>query len=408
MFEKHIACYKCGRIFRLGENILRCSRCGGSLEVVFDYKRMKRRVTLKTLRSREFNHMRYAEFYPVKKPVSIGEGGTPLIRSSNIERMFDLGFRLWFKNECVNPSGSFKDRGSSIEVAKAKEFGKRRVVCATTGNMGASVSAYSGIANIECHIFTPEDATAVKLKQILAYGAKLFMVEGSYTEAEKLAEAACKKFGVFLLGDYLYRREGTKSVGFEILDQLDFKARDVYIVSPVGNGTLISAVWKAVKEFEALGFIKNRPKLIGVQAEGCSPIARAFRKGAAITPSENAKTVAIAIECGDPLDGERVLDSVRESGGFMESVSDGEILAARKLLSRHEGLFAEPGGAASLAGLLKARKRIRPGSRVVCLVTGHGLKDPKTDIQGRETRIRPGPEALAGIFGRTTRATQRL
>lgn len=399
MFEKHIVCSRCGSKYSLGEKVLRCRKCGGSLEVIFDYAKMKRKISIKKLRSRKFCHMRYAEFYPVKKPVSIQEGGTPLIRSSNLEKMFGLDFQLWFKNECSNPSGSFKDRGSSVEIAKAKEFGKKRVVCATTGNMGASVSAYSGIANLECYIFTPEDATPIKLKQILGYGAKLYMVIGSYTRAEKLAEAASRKYGVFLLGDYLYRREGTKSVGFEILDQLDFRAKDVYIISPVGNGTLISSVWKAAKEFGTLGFIKGRPKMVGIQAEGCSPIAKAFRKGGSIVPAEKAKTVALAIECGEPLDGERVLESVRESGGFMESVSDGEILHARELLAKHEGLFVEPGGAASLAGLLKARDRIKRGSRVVCLVTGHGLKDPKTDVHGKETRIQPKADELKGIFG---------
>ena len=399
MFEKYIICRTCGRKYPARERVFRCVKCRGSLEMVFDYKRMKRKVTLNLLRSREFNHSRYAEFYPVKKLVSIKEGGTPLIRSGNIEHMFSLDFQLWFKNESLNPSGSFKDRGSSVEVAKAREFGAKKVVCASTGNMGASVSAYSGIANLECYIFTPEDAVPVKLEQILGYGAKLYKISGSYSQAEKLVEVANKKYGIYLLGDYLHRREGTKSVGFEIMDQLDFKTKGTYIVSPVGNGTLISAVWKSIKEFETLGFIKHRPVLIGIQAEGCNPVVKAYKTGGEVKPAGTAKTVAVAIECGDPLDGERAKESVKESGGFMESVSDGEILKARELLAKREGLFAEPAGAVSLAGLLKVRKRIKPGSRVVCLVTGHGLKTPKTDVQGRETRIRYDPEALEEIFG---------
>jgi threonine synthase len=397
MSVKRMLCETCGREYPPGRNIFRCGRCGGSLELMLDYEKMK--ITKKLLRSREFNHLRYLEFYPVRKPVSIQEGGTPLIRSANLERMFRLNFQLWFKNECSNPSGSFKDRGSSIEIAKAKESRAKKVVCASTGNMGASVSAYSGIANLECHIFTPEDAVPVKLEQILGYGAVLYKVSGSYSQAEKLAREANVKYGVYLLGDYPYRREGTKSVGFEIMDQLDFRTRNVYVVSPVGNGTLISAVWKSIKEFEILGLIKHRPVLVGIQAEGCNPVVKSFRSEEGVKPCKNARTVAVAIECGEPLDGERAKESVKESGGFMESVSDGEILKARELLARHEGLFAEPAGAVSLAGLLKIRKRIKPKSRVVCIITGHGLKTPKTDVKGREIRIRADPEVLKGIFG---------
>lgn len=398
MFEKHILCNTCGNTYPAGKRIFRCGKCGGSLEVIFDYKKMKG-VTPKLLRSRKFNHLRYLEFYPVRKPVSIQEGGTPLIRSSNIERTLGLGFQLWFKNECSNPSGSFKDRGSSIEIAKALEFRAKRVVCASTGNMGASVSAYSGIANLDCYIFTPEDAVPVKLEQILGYGAKLYKMSGSYSQAEKLVREANKNYGVYLLGDYLYRREGTKSVGFEILDQLDFKAKNLWIVSPVGNGTLISAIWKSVREFETLGLIKDRPKLIGIQAEGCNPVTKAFKRHLSVKANKKAKTIAVAIECGEPLDGERALASVKESGGFMESISDGEILKAREMLAKKEGLFAEPAGAVSLAGLLKVKNRIKPKSKVVCLVTGHGLKTPKTDVPGRETRIQAKPEVLKGIFG---------
>jgi len=397
MHEKHILCSTCGRTYKTSQRIFRCGKCGGSLEVVFDYGKIK--VTKSLLRSRAFNHMRYSELYPVKKAVSVQEGGTPLVRSSNLERLFRMNFQLWFKNECSNPSGSFKDRGSSVEVAKALEFRAKKVVCASTGNMGASVSAYSGIANLECFIFTPEDAVPVKLEQILGYGARLYKISGSYSQAERLVREANRKYGIYLLGDYLYRREGTKSVGFEILDQLDFKARNLWIVSPVGNGTLISAVWKAVKEFETLGLIKEKPRLIGIQAEGCSPVTRAFRGREKVEPSKRPKTLAVAIECGDPLDGERALASIRESGGFMESVSDGEILKARELLARHEGMFAEAAGAVSLAGLLKAKRRIKPNSRVVCIITGHGLKTPKTDVPGREIRISKDPGVLEGIFG---------
>lgn len=399
MFETRIVCRTCGEEYPLKTRLFRCKKCNGSLEVTFNYDKLGKRVDQDSLRGREFRHDRYAEFYPVRKTVSIGEGGTPLLKSSNIKHKLRLGFDLLFKNESVNPTGSFKDRGSSVEIAKSLEFRSRNVVCASTGNMGASVSAYSGIAGLSCHIFIPEDAKPVKIKQMLGYGAKVYRVEGDYSQTARLAEKANRDYGAFLLGDYLYRREGTKSVGFEIADQLDFKTRNSYVVVPVGNGILMSGIWKAFREFRELDLIKHLPRLVGIQAEGCSPVTKAFRKGTSIKPVKNPRTVAGAIECGDPFDGDSVLDAVKGSRGFMESVSDGEILDARETLAKEEGLFAEPAGAVSLAGLIKAKKHFPRKSRVICLVTGHGLKTPRTDIKGSDRRIGSGPDVLEKLFG---------
>ena len=280
MHQKYILCSECGKMYRIGEKVFRCPRCGGSLEVVFDYKKI-RGLTWKKLRGRPFNHSRYRELYPVDRLVSIQEGGTPLVRSANIERKGKLPFKVWFKYEAQNPTGSFKDRGSSIEIARALEAGAKKVMCASTGNMGASVAAYSGIANLDCVIFTPKDAAKVKMEQILAYGARVYHITGDYTAAARMVEAACKKFGFYLLGDYLWRREGTKSVGFEIADQMLGSGEKIpdYVVCPIGNGTLISAVWKAFRELRHLGLIRKLPRMLGVQAAGCQPVCRAFRKG---------------------------------------------------------------------------------------------------------------------------------
>ena len=180
-FEKHAAC-RCGKKYPLNKAVFRCE-CGRSLEIEYDYDRLKKRVSLAGLRRRQFNHGRYLEFFPIKKLVTLQEGGTPLIRSKNLETSLSLPFRLYFKFEGMNPTGSFKDRGSSVEIAKAGELGKRKVACASTGNMGASLSAYSGVANLECFIFTPKDAKHTKLEQILAYGARLYKVSGDYAQA---------------------------------------------------------------------------------------------------------------------------------------------------------------------------------------------------------------------------------
>jgi len=386
MFEKYLKCYTCGNTFPVNQPIFRCEGCNGSLEVEFDYNKLKRYLKSHNISKRRFGHLRYKELYPVKIPLHAGEGGTPLVRSHNLKKLLGLRFHLWFKLEYQNPTGSFKDRGSSVEIAKMLEFmksGKQKIraaVCASTGNMGASVAAYSGIANIICNIITPHDAAPIKLEQILAHGARVFRIRGDYTKAAQLVEQTHKKQGLYLLGDYLYRREGTKSVGFEIAEQLP--STD-YVFSPAGNGTLVSAIWKAFKEFRILGFSKKMPRLIGIQSSGCNPMVKAFKnKQKGIKPVKG-KTLAVAIECGDPLDGDRALDSIKESGGLLEDVTDRQILKARELLSENEGIFPEPAGAASLAGLIKTKNRIPDNSNVICLVTGHGLKVPYAGVKGK-------------------------
>ena len=410
MHELFIKCESCGSQYPFGFTISRCGSCGSSLEVVFDYRKLRRSVSLRKLHQRPFNHARYLELYPVKGLVSLGEGGTPLIRSRNIERELSLAFELWFKVESQNPTGSFKDRGSSVEIARVLEshsltndrqaktrsvgpVRKRpRIAVASTGNMGASLAAYSAAAGLPCWVFTPKDARPVKLRQILSYGARLFQIPGDYTKAASLVERLCREKNFNLTGDYLFRREGTKSVGFEIADQLP--GAD-HVFCPVGNGTLISSVWKAFSEWKALGFYRRLPRLAAIQASGCSPITAALRKGSPIRPVRG-KTIAVAIECGDPLDGIRALEAVKESDGFSETVTDREILRARNLLARREGLFAEPAGAVSLAGLIKARKSLKKAGKVVCIVSGHGLKAPYTPIEGKVEKLRAGsiPESL--------------
>ena len=358
MFEKSLSCPVCERTYPL-EVRFRCS-CGGNLEILYDYQKLKK-VDFK---DRPFNHARYMEFYPVRELVSMEEGGTPLLESRSLGKK--LGKDLHFKNETVNPTASFKDRGSSVEVAKAREVGKR-VIVASTGNMGASVAAYSARAGLRCTVVVPQHIAKTKVWQIMAYGARVVRVHGDYTAA---AHAAESEKGSFLLGDYLYRREGTKSVGFEIAEQI----RPEYVFCPVGNGNLIAAVWKAFKEFRRIGYIKKVPRLIGVQASGCSPVVQAFAKGRPLFV-EKAETIASAIECASPLDGVKALQAIKESKGFALSVTDHEILKARELLAQKEGIFAEPSGAVPLAGLIKARERV--DGRIVCIVGGHGLKDPR-------------------------------
>ncbi|NOX71918.1 MAG: threonine synthase [Candidatus Micrarchaeota archaeon] len=415
MHEKYMECSDCGKRFSLDKQVFRCPECGGSVEIIFDYDNLKKEISKEKFAKRDFDHLRYYEFYPIEfsfhksgnvnlikeNMLTLGEGGTPLLRSKNIEKKFKLPFKLFFKNETVNPTGSFKDRGSAVEVAKAKELGKERAVCASTGNMGASVAAYSAVANIACDIFTPRDAPNIKIEQIMAYGANVFRIDGDYTKAEKMSEIAFEKYGAYLLGDYAYRREGTKSVGFEIIEQLDYEMGNVSIVCPVGNGLLLSAVWKAAKEFKEVGLLEKLPSMVGMQAEGCRPVVDAYDNGLdTFEPVADPKTVAGAIECGNPLDGNRALKAIKDSEGWADFVSDGEILKARKLLASEEGIFPEPAGAAALAGILKRKGFFEEGSTVVCLVTGNGLKTPHTGINTSPQELKYNDAYLKKLFER--------
>jgi threonine synthase len=395
MYETRVFCPSCGKEYPPGMLILRCGKCGSTLEMGFDYRRLKQALDRESMLSRPFLHSRYLELYPVKSLVTLQEGGTALLRSRNLERELKLKFELHFKYEGTNPTGSFKDRGSSVEVAKALELKAKRVVCASTGNMGASVAAYSSLANIGCSVLTPKDTATTKMEQMLAYGASVYRTSGDYTQAMRMAEEVSRDGKAYLLGDYLYRREGTKSVGFEICEQLP--GAD-WIFCPVGNGTLITAAWKAFREFKILGFSKTLPRMAGIQAQSCSPITHAFCSKCSIRPVKNPRTIATAIECGDPIDGAGVLRAIRDSKGFAGAVSDKEILKARELLGRREGLFAEPGGAAAFAGILKSKGKIEPGSKVVCLVTGHGLKSPRTGVKGKPIDISGDVSAVKKIF----------
>ncbi|NCN39000.1 MAG: threonine synthase [Candidatus Aenigmarchaeota archaeon CG_4_10_14_0_8_um_filter_37_24] len=365
--EKSIRCAECNKEYNKLDNIFHCPSCGGPLDILYDYKKVKASLDKKEFLKQPANHWKYWMFYPVKSKnkVSMGEGGTPLIKS----KLFD---NVWFKYEGTNPTCSFKDRGSTIEVTKAVELGVKKVCCASTGNMGASVSAYCARAGIKCRIFLSGSACGNKVKQIQAHGAEIIQVKGDYMEALKECEDFAKKNRWYLMGDYPYRGEGEKSVAFEIADQMDWIAPS-YVLAPMGNGTLIYAMWDAFQELQTIGLTDRLPKMIGFQSEGCSPIVNSYKKNLnSVEPVENPRTLATAIECGNPLDGKKALIALKDSEGFGETLTDSEILDAQILLAREEGIFVEPSGAVSVAGYLKVRKKL--GGKIVCVLTGHGLK----------------------------------
>ncbi|NOZ82168.1 MAG: threonine synthase [Candidatus Micrarchaeota archaeon] len=357
-----MVCFECGKKYGVYDDVFRCE-CGGSLDIKYDYREI-RKVILSQFRRAHPHHWKYWMFYPTLDPsgaVSLGEGGTPLI---------PFGENLFIKFEGTNPTGSFKDRGSSVEITRAVKTGSKKVVCATTGNMGASVSCYSARAGLKAVIFVPEDVPEQKLAQIKAYGARTVKVKGTYEDAAKRAENYWKKHGgTYLAGDYPFRGEGEKSVGFEIADQLNWDP-PASLILPVGNGTLLYSVYKAFSELKECGLVRKIPKFFGIQAKGCNPVVRAFRTGE-FRPVEKPKTIADAVRCGNPIDGKKALYAIKKTGGFAEDVTDREIIRAVKNLGR-KGIYAEPGGAVAYAGFLKFRMEIPEPA--VCVSTGTGLK----------------------------------
>jgi threonine synthase len=372
----YLQCARCGRKYPKDELRYRCD-CGDSIEIVYDYSTAGS-ISWTELRKRTFCHWRYREFYPAlerKNIITMGEGGTSLVRSRSIARK--AGCReLLFKMESLNPTGSFKDRGSTVEISQANQYGARELVLASTGNMGASVAAYCARGGIGCTIYVPSSTPGIKLLQMEAHGAVVKKVEGDYTAAAREARVQYEKRGIYLAGDYPYRSEGEKSVGFEIADALgdDYD----YIACPIGNGTLLHGIWKGLKEFKMMGLIGRLPGIIGVQAEGCNTVVKAFRGNRDRIEPVQPHTLMDAVACGDPLDGTWALKALRESKGIGVAVSDVEAIRMRDMLAREEGIFAELSGALSTAGIMKAYEEglLDKGLRIVSLITGHGLKEP--------------------------------
>ena len=388
-----LRCISCGHAVREKDTSTRCPICRRPLDVRYDYAYIRSRLNRYSLKTSPVKALKYLDFYPLVNldlVVSMNEGGTPLYRCTRLaERM---GFRdLYIKNEGANPTGVFKDRGSLVELTKAKELGAKAVCVASTGNMAASVSAYASVAGLTCYVLVPEGTPSGKLAQALSYGARLIQVRGTYNDAARLTEEMSERHGFYLAGDYAFRVEGQKSQAFEIVEQLDWQPPAAVIV-PMGCGTNMAAVWKGFKEFYELGLIDRLPRMIGVQAEGCAPILSAFQQGreqpAAV---EKPYTVCSAVAAGDPIDGLKALAALRESGGCGVILSDTEILDAQQQLAHRESVFVEPAGAIPIAALssLLTTGRIRADEVVVCLATGNGLKDPKAAL-----RVLPSPATI--------------
>ncbi|MCK9432692.1 MAG: threonine synthase [Candidatus Omnitrophica bacterium] len=328
---------------------------------------------------------KYGKFLPVngKTPViTLNEGNTPLIYASYLSRLAGKNFSVYLKYEGLNPTGSFKDRGMTMAISKACEEKAKAVICASTGNTSASAAAYSAVAGIKCIVLIPDGAIAMgKLSQALIHGAKVLAVKGNFDDALNLVKEISQKYPVKLVNSLNpYRIEGQKTASFEICDYLgeapDFQAM------PVGNAGNITAYWKGYREYHKKGLSGRLPVMLGFQAAGSAPIVKG-------SPVLNPETIATAIRIGNPASWKSAVEARDESGGLIGMVSDKQILQAYKILAEKEGVFAEPASAASVAGMIKlARegyfKRIKIKNRklsLVCILTGHGLKDPERALK---------------------------
>jgi threonine synthase len=322
---------------------------------------------------------KYRDRLPVSddtRIISLGEGNTPLIRLNNIPRELKSHVEIYVKYEGLNPTGSFKDRGMTMAVTKAVEEGSKAIICASTGNTSAAAAAYAARAGITCFVLIPEGKIALgKLAQAMIHGAVVIQIQGNFDEGMDLVKKVANEAPVTIVNSINpYRLQGQKTAAFEIIEELG--AAPDYHYLPVGNAGNITAHWMGYCEYVDHGICNNRPVMVGYQAAGAAP----FIAGKMV---DNPETVATAIRIGHPQSWDKAWVVQKESNGWFGSQTDEELLAAQKLLAMKEGIFCEPASAISLAGLLHDMRKgkIPQGSRVVCTLTGHGLKDPDTAIK---------------------------
>lgn len=386
---KHVLygkCVKCGKTYEASPGLTTCS-CGGILDIVYDYDYIRSRLTKDVLAERRERSMwRYRELLPVEEDTPappLRVGWSPLYEASRLAGQLGLK-RLWVKDDGLNPTASLKDRASSMAVAKAWEAGAEVIACSSTGNAASSLAGNAAAAGLKTYIFVPSRAPKGKVAQLLAFGATVISVRGSYEDTFELSKQAIERWGWYNRNAAInpYLSEGKKTVALEIMEQLDWYVPD-YIAISVGDGCTIAGLWKGLKDLRALGFIDRLPRLISAQAAGCCPLNRSIETGEDWRPMEE-NTLADSIAVGVPRNADKALMAIRESGGVTVNVSDEEILDAQQLLGRACGVFGEPAGVAATAGVRKLCQAgaIGKDATVVSVVTGNGLKDVDNAIRG--------------------------
>jgi len=400
-YLKGLKCRECGREYPK-EALYVCEHCFGSLEAVYDYEKIKSRLTREQIVARPKNLWRYRELLPIEGDPTDGlnSGFTPLLKAKNLGRV--LGVKeLYLKDDSVcHPTLSFKDRVVAVALSRAKEFGFDTVGCASTGNLANSVASQSAIAGLKSYIFIPADLEAGKVIGTLIYRPNLIAVEGNYDEVNRLCSEIASKYKWAFVNVNIrpYYAEGSKTFGFEIAEQLGWQA-PAHIIVPCAGGSLLTKIWKSFKEFHRLGLIpKPQTKMYAAQAEGCSPIVSAIKEKSDVIRPVKPQTIAKSLAIGNPADGYYAKDAVLESGGWAEAATDDEIVKGIKLLASTEGIFTETAGGVTVA---VAKKLIEQGvipkdESIVISITGNGLKTQEA-VQnhiGKPIKIKPSLKAF--------------
>ncbi|MCS7141254.1 MAG: threonine synthase [Candidatus Nitrosocaldus sp.] len=356
-----------------------CDECLGPLDVTYDYSRV--RVSRSTFAGREKSYWRYLELLPVERSsvVSLDAGFTPLHRADRLGEA--LGLRhLYLKNDSVNPTFSFKDRPAGVAVSKAREMGLKAVGCASTGNLASATAAHAAKGDMPCYIFAPRDIEYAKIAQALAYGAEFIAVDGTYDDANRIAAqvADTKPIGIVNVNLRPYYVEGSKTLAYEVVEQLGWRVPD-HLIVPVASGAMLNAICRGLEELHELNLVDgiDNARVTAAQAKGCSPVVDAFKKNRdEIVPVEYPNTIAKSLAIGDPGDGIYALRRLRQFHGYAEDPDDDEIRDAILLLARCEGIFTEPAGGVAVAALKRLVEdgRIGKDEHVVCYITGNGLK----------------------------------
>jgi threonine synthase len=393
---KTLQCIRCGKDHKLTDTKYNCTSCGGNLQVLYDYNLIKKRLNFDVLKdNREHSIWRYLDILPIasiKNVPPVQVGWTPLYKAEKLGAECGVP-NLYIKDDGRNPSASFKDRASAVVVGRALEMKEKVVCCASTGNAASSLACLTGSLDMKTMIFVPETAPAAKVAQLLVYGAVVIMVKGTYDDAFELCLKASAEYGWYnrSTGINPFTREGKKTCSFEICEQMNWETPDKVFVS-VGDGNILSGIWKGFVEFHRLGIIERLPQLVAVQAEGSDSVTRAFETGTDVQPV-SGKTIADSISVSLPRDGMAAVMAIRDSGGFPVRVSDDEILQAIPKIARGSNVFAEPAASATYAGLLKAVKegKVKENESVVLLISGNGLKDIQSAMKsvGKPYVIKP-------------------
>ncbi len=386
-FVESLKCKECGELYPKEPKHV-CEMCFGPLEAVYNYDEIKKHISRKEIASRPQNIWRYKELLPLDSEPTLGTqvGYTPLVRARNLAEALGVS-EIYVKNDAVcYPTLSFKDRVVSVALSKAKEFGFETIGCASTGNLANSVSSISAAGNLKSFILIPHDLEQSKILNTIVYGANLIGVRGAYDDVNRLCSEIADKYNWAFVNINMrpYYSEGSKSYAFEVMEQLGWKAPK-HIVVPMASGSLLTKVWKAIKEFELLGIVEPQgSKIYGAQATGCSPISTAFKNDWETFKPVKPDTIAKSLAIGTPADGYYAMNIIRESGGVAEDVSDAEIVDAIELLARTEGIYTETAGGVTLGVTKKLieEEKIPRDEPIVVSITGNGLKTQDA-VEGR-------------------------